>query len=74
MSIDLALLADEINTDPTSRGYAPHVTSGATNGGAARLNDILLTITITKRFVVRKLRRGAMRPRAPRSLCEYPSH
>ena len=54
MSIDFTILADEINTDPTGRGYAPHVASGATNVVAALLNDILLTITITKRLIVRE--------------------
>ena len=54
MPIDFAILATEINTDPTGRGYAPHVTSGATNVVAALLNEVLPTITITKGFVERE--------------------
>jgi len=47
MAIDLAILANEINTDPTSRGYAPHVTSGATNVIADLLNEVLIGIDVT---------------------------
>ena len=54
MAIDFSVLATEINTDPTGRGYAPHVASGATNVVADLLNEVLFTITITKGFVERE--------------------
>ena len=54
MSIDLALLANEINDDLTERGYAPHVASGATNRIADLLNEVLTSITITRGSVDRE--------------------
>ena len=51
MAIDFAVLKTEINTDPTSRGYSPHVTSGATNVIADLLNEVLSTIAIQRAFL-----------------------
>ena len=48
MAIDLVVLKTEIETDPTSRGYALHVTSGATNVIADLLNEVLTSITIQR--------------------------
>lgn len=54
MGIDLTVLATEINTDPTGRGYAPHIVSGATNVIADLLNESLPSIVITRGSIERR--------------------
>lgn len=51
MPIDYTALANEINTDPTSIGYAPLVTSGDDAGIAALLNQVRAGTSITKSYI-----------------------
>lgn len=51
MAIDYAVLANEINTDPNTLGYAPFVSAGDDMGVAALLNQIRAGISITKSYV-----------------------
>lgn len=48
MAIDLVALATEINTDPTGRGYAPHITSGNDGEIAILLNEVQAGINIQR--------------------------
>ena len=51
MALDLQALQDELISDPTGRGYAIPLSEGAINVVAALLNEVLLTISITRSLI-----------------------